>query len=220
MPALRLLGRKWSAASDDLVFPGLFEISFRFIWLVLMILVMVRYYPYTWDCSVGGEYVRAYLIGMITLLSLIILLLIVLVNRSAQGAVMDLETRKCVPPLLLFKLFLIIPELALNSLGTIWAFSGTIIECTHKENFSRTVIEALVIFDWVLFGLTLFGLAMIFDPLGSKRYQDPQATPGETLRHRKTTNLWMRRFRWLFCWITSDEYGREAFQQVAGIHIH
>lgn len=79
---------------------------------------------------------------------------------------------------------------------------------------------ALVIFDWVLFGLTLFGLAMIFDPLGSKRYQDPQATPGETLRHRKTTNLWMRRFRWLFCWITSDEYGREAFQQVAGIHIH
>lgn len=32
MPAIRLFGRKWLAASDDLVIPGLFEISFRLLW--------------------------------------------------------------------------------------------------------------------------------------------------------------------------------------------
>lgn len=32
MPALRLFGRKWLAASDDLVFPGLFEVCLRLLW--------------------------------------------------------------------------------------------------------------------------------------------------------------------------------------------
>jgi hypothetical protein len=32
MPSLTLFGRKWLVASDDLVFPGIFEFVFRFIW--------------------------------------------------------------------------------------------------------------------------------------------------------------------------------------------
>lgn len=32
MPALELFGRKWLAASDDLVYPGLFEIFIRVVW--------------------------------------------------------------------------------------------------------------------------------------------------------------------------------------------
>lgn len=32
MPSLILFGRKWLVASDDLVFPGIFEFVFRFIW--------------------------------------------------------------------------------------------------------------------------------------------------------------------------------------------
>lgn len=133
---------------------------------------------------------------------------------------MDTGRRKHVPALLLAKVGLVIPELALNCLGTVWTFGQpdtTGIHCSDIEYFSRTVVEGLVIFEWVLFGLTIFGLIMIFDPMGSKRYQDPQATPGESLRHRKTTRLWLRRFRWLFCWMRSDEYGHEAFEQVAGL---
>lgn len=58
---------------------------------------------------------------------------------------------------------------------------------------------------------------MVFDPVGSKRYIDLQETPGENIRHQKVTSIWQRRFRWLFCWIRSDEHGREAFSHVAGI---
>lgn len=73
--------------------------------------------------------------------------------------------------------------------------------------------------NWALFGLAIFGLALVFDPLGSRRYHEVQETPsaGESLRHRKVTSLWQRRFRWAFCWVKSDEHGHEAFQQVAAL---
>lgn len=81
------------------------------------------------------------------------------------------------------------------------------------------VALALVVFNWALFGLAIFGFALVFDPLGSRRYTDVQETPsaGESLRHRKVTSLWQRRFRWAFCWVRSDEHGHEAFQQVAAL---
>lgn len=76
-----------------------------------------------------------------------------------------------------------------------------------------------MIFNWALFGLAIFGLALVFDPLGSSSYHEVQETPsaGESLRHRKVTSIWQRRFRWVFCWVRSDEHGHEAFQQVAAL---
>lgn len=219
MPALRLFGRKWLVASDDLVYPGLFEIAIRLIWLSLIVIVYIRYYDYTWECTKGGEYIRTYILGMMSLLVVVILILIALVNRSAQGSITDVESRKHVPAILLLKIFFIFPETALNVFGTMWAFCGDVVVCEHEEHFSKTVIEALAICNWCLFGLAVFGLALIFDPLGSKRYHDVQETPGggESLRHRKVTNIWQRRFRWAFCWLRSDEHGNEAFRQVAAI---
>ncbi|XP_066139540.1 diacylglycerol lipase-beta-like [Euwallacea fornicatus] len=219
MPALRLFGRKWLAASDDLVFPGLFEIGLRILWLSLLVCVHIRYYDDTWKCSKGGDFVRIYVIGMMALLSAVIIVLVALVNQSAKGSITNVDARKLVPPILLFKLFLIIPEVILNVFGTMWAFCRDMVTCPYEGHFSRTVIEALVIFNWVLFGLAIFGLVMVFDPLGSKRYHEVQgsSSAGESLRHRKGTNVWKRRFRWAFCWMRSDEHGHEAFQQVAGL---
>ncbi|CAG9760140.1 unnamed protein product [Ceutorhynchus assimilis] len=219
MPALRLFGRKWLAASDDLVFPGLFEISLRILWLALLVCVYIKFYDDTWKCSKGGDFVRTFFIGMMVLWSTVIVVLMALVNQSAKGAITDVEARKFVPPILLVKLFLILPEVVLNVFGTMWAFCRDTVECPYEGNFSRTVVEALVIFNWVLFGLAIFGLVMVFDPLGSKRYHEVQETPsaGESLRHRKSTSIWKRRFRWAFCWVRSDEHGHEAFQQVAAL---
>ncbi|KAL3268784.1 hypothetical protein HHI36_007882 [Cryptolaemus montrouzieri] len=206
MPALRLFGRKWLIASDDLVFPGLFEIAFRILWLSLIVVVYVKYYHFTWDCSRGGFYVRAYLLGMIAILSLIILVLVALVNQSARGAISDVHSRRYVPPILLTKLFLIIPETAINVFGTMWAFCKNVVVCP-QEHFVKTVIETLVVFNWVLFGLAIFVVAIIYDPLGSKKYIDLQESPstGESIKHRKSTSLWQRRFRWAFCWVKGLE---------------
>ncbi|XP_066995653.2 diacylglycerol lipase-beta isoform X2 [Anabrus simplex] len=215
MPSVKLFGRRWLVASDDLVFPGIFELTFRFIWLVLIILVCVHYYPYTWECEQGGVFVRAYLLGLISLLGVVILLLVLLVNRSAQGSIMDVEARKHVPLLLTIKILMIIPEVSWNIMGTVWAFTN-MVQCRSSENFTASVTEGLVLFNWVQFALTVFGLALVFDPLGSLHLEGDDDI--EKIHHRKVTNLWMRRFRWIFCWLRRDEHAHEAFQHIANVN--
>ncbi|KAH9643341.1 hypothetical protein HF086_008828 [Spodoptera exigua] len=107
MPALRLLGRKWLAASDDLVFPSIFELLFRFVWLVLIALVVEVLYPVTWQCQSegwqGGAFVRLYLCATLTLQAALMLLLAALALQSAKGTITDIDARKMVSPLLLIK---------------------------------------------------------------------------------------------------------------------
>ncbi|XP_075220829.1 diacylglycerol lipase-beta-like [Lycorma delicatula] len=217
MPALKLFGRKWLAGSDDLVFPGLFEIILRSVWLALMGVVTSRYYNYTYTCTFGGDFVRVYLIGMIILLSVVNVVLILLVSQSARGSIVDVHARRHVPTILAIKLFLILPEVGWNVLGTIWAFT-TVIECPNNDHFTNTVIDILVCCDWVLFALAVFGIAMVMDPIGSVKLRGSQPDISlDTLKHRKVTRIWVRRFRWFFCWLIRDKQSHEAFTQVAGL---
>lgn len=84
---------------------------------------------------------RTYIIGMMALLSMLIVVLVALVNRSSKGSITDVQARKHVPPILLLKLFLIIPETVLNVFGTMWAFCRDLVVCPFEGHFSRTVIE-------------------------------------------------------------------------------
>ncbi|KAJ2952676.1 hypothetical protein O0L34_g7015 [Tuta absoluta] len=220
MPALRLLGRKWLAASDDLVFPSIFELLFRFVWLVLIALVVEVLYPVTWQCLSegwrGGMFVRLYLCGTLALQALLLLLLSALAQQSARGTITDVDSRKWVSPLLVIKVLLVLPEIALNVMGTMWMFCD-MVQCSVSDRFSTIVLQSIVLFNWVQLALTIFGLFMVFDPLGSVNYGDLQDTPNQVRHHRKVTGLWSRRFRWAFCWLKRDEHGKEAFQQVAAL---
>ncbi|XP_046681042.1 diacylglycerol lipase-beta-like isoform X3 [Homalodisca vitripennis] len=217
MPALKLFGRKWLAATDDMVFPCLFEFIVRLIWLIMMGVITHRYYDYTFTCTSGGECVRVYLVGMLVLLSLNIVLLVALINRSAQGGICDVHSaRRMVPPLLGAKLLLLLPEAGWNGLGTVWAFTS-VITCPD-DHFTNTAIDVLVCLDWVLFALLVFALAMVIDPIGSVklRASQPDLTL-DTLKNRQVTRTWIRRFRWFFCWLNRDKESLEAFAQVAGL---
>ncbi|XP_017760821.1 PREDICTED: sn1-specific diacylglycerol lipase beta-like [Eufriesea mexicana] len=88
---------------------------------------------------------------------------------------------------------------------------GVHIECSY-EHYTITVVQALIVFDWILIGLTIFGLAVIFDPLGSlsEKYLESSEEHGKVLR------IWLRRFKFLW-WIRKDENAKEAFQHVAGL---
>lgn len=81
-----------------------------------------------------------------------------------------------------------------------------------------------MIFNWIVFALIIFGFAIVFDPLGSTRYNKKGARdsndnngPTESAMHRKVSKLWFRRFRWAFCCLRKDEFGHEAFSQVASL---
>lgn len=108
-------------------------------------------------------------------------------------------------------MLLIPPEIIWNILGTIWLFSDAV-ECS-KEHYTTGVVEALVIFDWVLIGLTIFGLALIFDPLGSLGLEDRELE--DSIEHGKISRIWLRRFKF-FWWMRRDESASETFQHVAG----
>ncbi|XP_020283723.1 sn1-specific diacylglycerol lipase beta-like isoform X2 [Pseudomyrmex gracilis] len=210
MPALKLFGRKWLAATDDLVYPGLFELFIRIIWFILIGIACGKYYEDTWNCRLGGELVRVYLLGEAVMLGIITLLILIIIRQSAKGAIMDTHARRYVEPLLMIKILLLLPEIVWNILGTLWIF-GQSVECSH-EHYSVTVVEALVFFDWILIGLSIFGLALVFDPIGSleKRHLE------NSIEHGKVSRIWLRRFKFLW-WMRKDESANETFQHVAGL---
>lgn len=72
------------AAADDLVFPSVFEVVFRIIWLILLSVAVDTSWPTIEQCPEGRYEVQAYLIGSIALVSINIILSVALVNRSAQ----------------------------------------------------------------------------------------------------------------------------------------
>ena len=210
MPAIKLFGRKWLAATDDLVYPGLFEIFIRTVWLALIGIACVRYYQYTWSCHLGGELVRVYLIGQVALLITSLLFMLIIVRQSAKGSIMETRARKCVEPLLTVKILLLLPEISWNVLGSLWMF-GPKVECGY-DHYTITVVQALVLFDWILIGLTVFGLALIFDPLGSLDDKNLESLA----EHSKVSSIWLRRFKFLW-WMRKDESANETFQHVAGL---
>ncbi|XP_015595819.1 sn1-specific diacylglycerol lipase beta isoform X2 [Cephus cinctus] len=211
MPALKLFGRKWLAATDDLVYPGLFELFIRVVWIVLMSIALARYYGETWNCRMGGELVRVFLIGEIVILGVVIILTFAIVNHSARGSITDTYARRFVQPLLTVKILLVLPEVAWNILGSLWVLSKERVEC-NEESYTIAVVEALVLFDWVLIGLSILGLALVFDPLGSLGLHEVE----DSVEHRKVSRIWMRRFKFLW-WMHKDESASETFQHVAGL---
>lgn len=96
--------------------------------------------------------------------------------------------------------------------------------CIHYKLINFSLIAAIVLFNWTVFALIIFGLAIVFDPLGSTKYRtvvgrdsNDNNGPTESNLHRKVSKLWFRRFRWAFCCLRKDEFGHEAFTQVASL---
>ncbi|XP_051153410.1 diacylglycerol lipase-beta-like [Leptopilina boulardi] len=212
MPALMLFGRKWLAATDDLVYPGLFEIFIRIVWLVLIGIACLKYYGETWKCQSGGGLVRVYLVGEIVMLGIVTILVCFIVNHSARGSITDTFARRFVPPLLTVKILLIPIEIVWNILGSLWVLSENI-QC-NNDHYTITVVKVLIFFDWVLIGLAILGLALVFDPLGTFGMEDKVLE--DAIEHKKVSRIWLRRFKF-FWWMRRDESANETFQHVAGL---
>jgi len=71
--------------------------------LSLLACATSRYYPLTYECRHGGDFIRVYLVGMLAVLALTMVTLVLLINRSAQGAITDTSARKSVTYILAFK---------------------------------------------------------------------------------------------------------------------
>uniref|UniRef100_A0A8C5PLC2 Diacylglycerol lipase-beta n=1 Tax=Leptobrachium leishanense TaxID=445787 RepID=A0A8C5PLC2_9ANUR len=220
MPGLLMFGRRWAIASDDLVFPGAFELFVRLIWWIGM-LVLYSLHKGHFDCD-GGPALRSYLIVLIVLLAAIICSILAVVCISMQGTISNPGPRKCMPKLLYFRLALYLPELVWAILGAIWVSDNSV----HCDIALVHVVLLTVIASWGIIVFTTIAIFIVFDPLGRKKalyYGDSQSHDLESSESQQlmynvkktATRVWETRIRLLCCCIGNDNDNRVAFSSIA-----
>ena len=111
--------------------------------------VINKYWQNTYTCEEHGLLIRIYLVSIIAIICVNLLLLVLIVNRSAQGGITEVNLRWLVAPLLTMKILLIFPETILNVFGTVWAFCDTI-SCKNTDFYSKTVIESEIFLKYAI----------------------------------------------------------------------
>ncbi|CAO1340078.1 unnamed protein product [Diamesa serratosioi] len=243
MPAIRIFGRKWLIATDDLVFPCLIELLWRTISFIFMSIVMHEYWltirnefydhmhntailenPLLVECLHSDIlHIAIYLFGFLALMITNLVILIVTTNQSAKGSITDTKARSHVTSLLYVKLFLLLPDVTLNIIGTMWSYSNPLKCEIENDSMSASIVRVNVVFHWVIFTLILIGIVIAYDPLGNTKtgtsesdHENNKSTV-DLLTLKKNSKLWHRRFSWLFCCLKKDEYQQEAFDHATGI---
>uniref|UniRef100_A0A452G4H4 Diacylglycerol lipase-beta n=1 Tax=Capra hircus TaxID=9925 RepID=A0A452G4H4_CAPHI len=218
MPGMVLFGRRWAIASDDLVFPGVFELLVRVLWWVgiLMLYLMHRG---KLDCP-GGVLLSSYLIVLLVLLAVIIGTVSAIVCVSMKGTICNPGPRKSMSKLLYVRLALFLPEMVWASLGAAWIADG--IQCNRIVGNG---IIATVVVSWLIIASTMLTILIVFDPLGGKAAPGAPLGPqpldsresNQLLSGLKTaaTSVWETRVRLLCCCVGRDDHTRVAFSSTA-----
>lgn len=125
MPALRIFGRKWLTATDDLVFPCIIELLWRTISFIFMSIVLFEYWltiknefydkMQADDTAILHNYsiiicqhsdilhIAFYLFGFLALMITSLVILTALTNESSKGSILDTQSRRHVTSLLYVK---------------------------------------------------------------------------------------------------------------------
>ncbi|KAI7796875.1 diacylglycerol lipase-beta [Triplophysa rosa] len=221
MPAMVVLGRRWRIASDDLVFPGAFELFIRALWWIGT-LVLYTNHKGRFDCQ-GGAVLHNYLVVLLVLLAIIILTLCAIVYISAQGTIMNPGPRRSMPALVYLRAVLYIPEFVWACLGAVWV-SDSSTGCKPAE---VGAVIAAVISSWVILLSMVVGVLIVFDPLGSQKpaaldrhsgLRNLESSESSQLFYRARTlaaRVWESRLRLLCCCLPQDDNHRAAFSSIS-----
>ncbi|XP_054426191.1 diacylglycerol lipase-beta [Pteronotus mesoamericanus] len=219
MPGMVLFGRRWAIASDDLVFPGLFELFLRVLWWIGIVTLYVRRRGEL-DCT-GGAPLRSYLIVLIVLLAIIICAMVAIVGVSMRGTICNPGPRKSMAKLLYVRLALFVPEMAWASLGATW-IAGSV-QC---DRIVVNSIIATVVVSWMIIISTVVTIVIVFDPLGGKTAALYPAAGTNLLDSHESsqfltglktaaTSVWETRIKLLCCCVGKDDHTRVAFSSTA-----
>ncbi|XP_069762799.1 diacylglycerol lipase-beta [Narcine bancroftii] len=220
MPALVAFGRRWSLASDDLVFPGAFEMLLRVGWWI-GILILYLTYRGQLDCK-HGRILPSYLLVLLILLAAIIVTLFVIVCVSMQGTITNLRPRRHIPVLIYIRTALYVPEL-------VWAILGAVLINDEKQGCPPTLINVIliaVVASWIFIFFTVIAVLVVFDPLGKPKQllsgteRNLESSESVALLYRVRSvaaRVWEYRFKLLCCCITRDAEIQAAFTQIGNL---
>uniref|UniRef100_A0A8C3G8D6 Diacylglycerol lipase-beta n=1 Tax=Cyclopterus lumpus TaxID=8103 RepID=A0A8C3G8D6_CYCLU len=222
MPGIVVFGRRWGIASDDLVFPGCFELFVRVLWWIGT-MILFTYHKGQFDCN-GRGFLHSYLVGLLVVLALIILSLCAIVYVSAQGTITNPGPRRSVPALVYLRALLYVPELVWACLGAVWVTDDS-------EGCDPAMVGAVitaVVASWIILLFTGLGVVFVFDPLGGPRVppaameplgvRDLQSNEGTqflSTARSLAVKVWESRLRLLCCCLPQDESHRAAFSSIA-----
>ncbi|XP_067286851.1 diacylglycerol lipase-beta [Pseudorasbora parva] len=218
MPGMVAFGRRWRIASDDLVFPGAFELFIRALWWVATLVLYIKHKG-RFDCH-GGAYLHNYLVVLLVLLAVIIFTLCAIVYVSAQGTIMNPGPRRSMLALVYLRAVLYVPELVWAILGAIWV-SDDSTGCNPAE---VGAVLGAVMSSWIILVCMVVGVLVVFDPLGSRRsgaqlaVRDLESSESAQLfftAHSVASRVWESRLRLLCCCLPQDDNHRAAFSSIA-----
>uniref|UniRef100_H3D1S2 Diacylglycerol lipase-beta n=1 Tax=Tetraodon nigroviridis TaxID=99883 RepID=H3D1S2_TETNG len=222
MPGLVVFNRRWGIASDDFVFPGLFELFIRVLWWIGA-MTLFTYHSGRFDCN-GGAVLHTYLVGLLVVLGLIILSISAIVYVSAQGTITNPGPRRSIPALVYLRAVLYLPELVWACLGALWVSDDS----RGCNPATIGAVIAAVVASWIILLFTALGVVFVFDPLGDSRPQPPDMEPlgvrdMESNRSSQffstarslAVKVWESRLRLLCCCLPQDESHRAAFSSIA-----
>ncbi|XP_036279598.1 diacylglycerol lipase-beta isoform X1 [Pipistrellus kuhlii] len=216
MPGMVLFGRRWAIASDDLFFPGLFELFLRALWWVGILALYLRYRGKL-DCA-RGTLLSNYMVVLMVLLAVIVCTMMAIVFVSTRGTIFNPAPRKSMATLLYIRLALFLPEIVWASLGAMW-----VAESTQCDKIVVSAIIVTVVVSWMIIGSTAVTIFIVFDPLGRKvapyssagPTYDPEASQFLSGLRTAATSVWEKRMRLLCCCVERDDQARMAFSSTA-----
>ncbi|XP_022255756.1 sn1-specific diacylglycerol lipase beta-like isoform X2 [Limulus polyphemus] len=223
MPGLVACNRRWGIGSDDLLFPALFEIGIRMLWLCVVIGIFVKHQIHA-SCD-GSELLSIYLIGVLVWLTLVIAVNMVIIWFTTKGSIIEIRPRQFVSKLLYFRLVLVIPEIAWTILGTLWAFPSSNHVCESKDVV--IIVKIATILAWIMLLAILLGVFIVFDPLGAVKLENSLSNLEDdpslyvelpTIAALKARQVWKYRMKLLCCCCAGlDEHSQHAYTDIASL---
>jgi len=118
MPGIRLFGRRFNFASDDLTLPSLIDIALRFPSFVTFIVFRIK--DESPDSTCSSSFSNGYFYPLLSVYGAIIILASVMFFISLQGTpVKNTRPRRHMPLLIYIRLVLVLIDIAINIMGLV-----------------------------------------------------------------------------------------------------
>ncbi|XP_015905728.1 diacylglycerol lipase-beta [Parasteatoda tepidariorum] len=226
MPGLIMFRRRWRIGSDDFVFTAIGEFIVTLLWFVAILVTFITHRTHL-KCK-GERLLHTYLLFSLVILLFILFLDLLIGWISSRGTITQTRPRRHLSKILYLRLLVMIPEIVWNALGTKWAFASQDHLCEPHEVVIS--VQIIAICSWILFGVLLLAVLLVFDPINSYRnngsrhrvadveHGQPQALyinlNSDNVERAK--KVWEWRLRMLCCCFTSqDEQSKSAFSTIS-----
>ncbi|XP_050074233.1 diacylglycerol lipase-alpha [Anopheles maculipalpis] len=231
MPGIVVFQRRWSVGSDDLVVPGLFLLVIHFIWLVvLMVMTLKFHFDQTEHCVLQLWYFQ---IGYMILLAVCMCLELSICVVSMRGSILDIEPRASMQYLLYGRVLLMLIDLGLLTVGISW-LRDNYTTCPAEEP-KEVVLAAIACNLFVILSM-ITTVWCTFDPAGRswvkmKKYQRSMRESESRFNYKRSgcrsrnwrqrkvirayQDSWDHRCRLLFCCMGNSDRSRNSFTDIA-----